>query len=577
MIQYTITNSISGAIVADFSQRVQNLGFASTTRGMAECTGFIPMQAIEAFGLYDAIGILRVRVVDSSSGAVYDGRVEDVAIAGDGVTITALGYSRALSDAPYTALWSDSRVSGWAPITTSNVATRTPERYQMDTNNRLFIAPQKNATYANTGFLGEYQLSSPDGGARKIIGVSFDYEMLMPANWQLVVDSWSNAWAQTVITTINASGALQTGGLNLTFAGNDRVGIGLYYNAVAAVYAGETGANYLKITNVRVVTSTANRINTTLGTAIAAGTRTVTPGSMARIYIGQNLQIGGAVSESVTVTAITGSTFTAVFAQAHLAADTVQAHVIYADEIADDLIAATSALNSSQLSSSLLLTNSPALDLGNETYQDRQPADILDYLAGLGDSAGNKWEWGVDLFQRLYFRQQSTANRTWYIEISDLNITRVLDQLTNSVYAVYADASGRALRTAPTSDPGSVARYGLTRRVALAVSTTSAAQAGLQQAVALGDGAEPKPQSGITIDRVFDGAGQRWPLWYVQAGDTVVIFNLSPTISIAIDRIRSFRLARAEYQFDSDTLTLEPETPLPSLDALLAKIAAGVQ
>lgn len=64
-------------------------------------------------------------------------------------------------------------------------------------------------------------------------------------------------------------------------------------------------------------------VATTLGTSIAAGARTVTPGSMSWIYVGAKLIIGGA-TEIVVVTATSATTFDAVFASAHLAADTVK-------------------------------------------------------------------------------------------------------------------------------------------------------------------------------------------------------------------------------------------------------------
>lgn len=68
-------------------------------------------------------------------------------------------------------------------------------------------------------------------------------------------------------------------------------------------------------------------VNTTLGTAVAAGSQTVTPGSMAGIYVGAFLVIDyeQAGAEQVTVTAVTATTFTAVFANAHGATASVQA------------------------------------------------------------------------------------------------------------------------------------------------------------------------------------------------------------------------------------------------------------
>lgn len=65
-------------------------------------------------------------------------------------------------------------------------------------------------------------------------------------------------------------------------------------------------------------------ISTTLGTVIVAGVRTVTPASMAGIYPGRRLSIGGA-SEVIVVTSVTVTTFTATFANAHGSSDSVTA------------------------------------------------------------------------------------------------------------------------------------------------------------------------------------------------------------------------------------------------------------
>jgi hypothetical protein len=65
-------------------------------------------------------------------------------------------------------------------------------------------------------------------------------------------------------------------------------------------------------------------VDTTLGSMISAGTREVTPASMNGIYIGRLLTIGG-TAENVTVTAVTRTTFTAVFANSHDSTDAVTA------------------------------------------------------------------------------------------------------------------------------------------------------------------------------------------------------------------------------------------------------------
>lgn len=65
-------------------------------------------------------------------------------------------------------------------------------------------------------------------------------------------------------------------------------------------------------------------VSTTLGTVVTAGTHTVTPGSMLSIFAGAQLIVGTGVTEEViTVTAVTTTTFTATFANAHAASDAV--------------------------------------------------------------------------------------------------------------------------------------------------------------------------------------------------------------------------------------------------------------
>jgi hypothetical protein len=587
MIQYAIYTSYGGALIGDYSHKASGVAFATNERGFAECTAFLSLSMQESFDLFDIAGTPYVQCF--AGGVLFGGRLEDRDLTDGGVTITALGYSRALSDAPYTALWSATQVSAWYAATDRELTNAGPSRFQIDTNNRLFIAPQLNATYANAGanfMIGGLVFDLPSGASRNANagGIQFSYDTNTPLNWVTRLQT-ANAAGTLIGTewTLNSTGAQATGAIFLHALGGNptRFIFQLFYNAAAAAYAGETGAAYLKITNLRITTGRAHEVNTgwSLPAGPVTGVQTVTPTSMAGIYLGQQLvcRQGTVNGEIVTVTAITSTTFTATFTKTMQAGVTIQACQVYADDIADDLLSVTDTLNSTQISSDTALIASPGLDLLNEVYEDQLPSDILDYLAGIGDTSGNQWEWGVGDNQRLYFRRQGSAARTWYIDVSAIDVQRLLDALSNSVYAVYQDTANRTLRAAATSDAASVARYGVTRRQALSVSSTSTVQAAAQQAAALADGKDPKPRSGVVIDKVFDANGARWPLWSVAAGDTVIIRNLAPTLSTSIDRIRVFRLSRASYDVDSDTLTIEPETPRPSLEALLAQLAAGVQ
>lgn len=582
-LQYATEASPGGALVSDDSNRASSLSYATNIHGFAELRAHVPLALSEAFLRFDRAGLPHQRLSDGPE-VVYEGRLEDVAISGDGMNATALGYSRAFSDSPYTALWSMVDVGAWRPLRGDEVAARKPELYQMDTNNRIQIALTKGTTYLNNADVGAMLFQKPEGGSRQIIGLSFDAIVNLPSNWQFIFDTWQSGFTGAGGALIVAgTGGSQTISKVYTFAGCDYIDLSVY-NGSGVNYTEtlETGVNHVTLTNVRLVTATTNMVNTTITIAQLAGNNvTCTVGSTANMYVGQRLHIGvpAALGETVIVEQIlSGTQFVADFTAAAAAGVNVQAFVIYADEIVKDLVSVTNALNATQLSSSVTRIQSPAVDLFNESYEDKLPSDILTYLIGLGDNqtVPRMWEWAVWENRVLSFQPRGYAARTWYIDLSAPNIERTLNALANSVYATYQEAGGRVLRTAISADAPSIARYGVTRRKMIAVSSTSATQAGVQVAAALADDKDPIPRASITTDAIFDQNGARWPLTAVRAGDTVVERNLPPTLSTAIDRVRTFRLIRTELDLFTNMLSMEPESPLPTLDSLLARLSAGL-
>lgn len=120
-----------------------------------------------------------------------------------------------------------------------------------------------------------------------------------------------------------------------TGASNGGTGSTLYWNGAAGgVMLILLGACNTTVDNMEfngnntalydVVVTATNVINTTLGTTVAVGSHTVTPGSMANITVGTFLNVDtGTNFEIVTVTATTGTTFTATFKKAHTSAASV--------------------------------------------------------------------------------------------------------------------------------------------------------------------------------------------------------------------------------------------------------------
>lgn len=518
--------------------------------------------------------------VGAGGAVIADARVEDISIDDQGVTVQALGRWRALRDVPYTALWSDTTHTRWRPTAHGEVVNRTPDRYGFDTGENLFITLKKGASYANNSGVGSLVYLPPDRTSRQINGLQIGYRILLPANWTFRIVAYGGSpgaftVGPVIVGPITATGSLQTIGTFTTFTATTYLAIEIF-NSTGALYTNvqEDGDFYVVVDYIRLVTVNSNTINTTLGTAVAApGTQAVTPGSMAGIYVGQTLNIGGANPEAVTVASITATTFTATFARTHLAADSLRAFLLYASDIAPALVAEVNTANAGALSTSNALIQLSGLDLLDQVYEDADMGEILTTLASLGDSSGQRYEVGVD-GSTLYFRPVGDAAQAWYVDASELQVQQTLDQLYNSVYATYQDANGRTLRTASQSDTASITRYGLTRRRAIPANTSNATLAVRVAQTARDDTKNPIPRASLRFPRVYTATGAQAPLWQVRNGDTITIRNLPPVAGAAVDLIRTFRVFDCEYDAAGDALSVTPETPLPLLEYLLARQAA---
>lgn len=509
-----IYESPTGPLVYAGMSRVHGLRFATNEHGFSGLTCEIEMSLLDSFYLYDRNGMLHVAVL-SNSVVIWEGRLEDVSITNGGVRLGAFGYWRALSDAPYTALWSSTRYDAWEVMSPTADGGFLPDRYELDHNQRLYVAPVKNSTLGTSGATvkaGGHAFVAPHNAAQKIRAITFTYSLMAASPWTAVLSRYTftpgGAWTWlSNVWTLEGNGSLQTGTTTQTFSECDAVVLWLLYNSADAVFGGETGSTYFACTNVR-----------------AQGTTSAS---------------------------------------------------VYADEIARALVAFINGINSTQLQSSTALIESPSVDLQNAIYEDEYPADILTRLAGYGDASGNTWEVGVWEDKYLHFRERGSQGRTWYVDAADLEVDRSMAELYNSAYAVYQEASGRSLRTSTSAASTQVSRYGITRRAAVGVSTTGSAQAGYYRDTFLTDKKDAKPRVGIKVSAIYDAAGGRWPLWAPRSGDTVVIRNLPPTLSSEIDKIRTFRILETEYDADSDTIEITPEAPRPALDVLVARQGAA--
>jgi hypothetical protein len=245
---------------------------------------------------------------------------------------------------------------------------------------------------------------------------------------------------------------------------------------------------------------------------------------------------------------------------------------VLASTIANRMIATINSVNPSQLASDAALIEATSVDLKDEIYEDTYPAAILDRLALL-----HTYEWGVWEGHRLHFRPKGSAGQHWFVDVVQiLELQRSLENIRNSAYGVYRSADGKTLRTAAANDSNSQGRYGVVRRGFVNVQTTSATEAQTHRDAWLADRATLAMRARILFDRLYDAAGSEMPLYAVRAGDKVTMRNLPPTLSTAVDRIRTFVVGETSYDAAADRIDIAPSDPVPTLVTLVARREARV-
>lgn len=499
--------------LADWSYIIQGLQFETDEHGFGFLSAFVPMTPFEAFRFYSEVTVPHL-VVSDGAFAAYEGRVEDISIVDGGIQIGAYGYWRAMFDTPYTSAWTDTRYKEWEIIGEDDSSLRTPAKYYMDNNKRLYISLRQGETYSNNADYGAWYYEVPDNSRKDATRLEYDYDITLPTNWKLIISSFATGFASGVLeaTVATGDGTNQTGSnqAEAITASKQIVSFSIL-NQTGGDYTntGETDDWYAKITNVRVMGST-----------------------------------GDASNE------------------------------MHADEIVNDLISAVNALNSTQLDDSTALVADPGVDLQDEVYEDLLPGDIAVRLAELGDGSTPplRYETGVWEDLQLYFRERGSAAQDWYTELSSLSISGTIDTVFNSVYAIYKDGKNFNRRTADGDDTPSQKRYGITRKTSVEVKTTSSTQAAITRDAILDDSKEITPQGSIFISSITGATGGPFPLYLVRAGDTITVRNLPPIDSSTVDKIRKFTIKRTRYSVDDNILEVIPELDPPSLDVLVANV-----
>lgn len=565
----------SGKPLVNLSRRATSCVMEFDLHGEASLSATVRMPRLaEQFRYYDHEAGLDLVLTDMGR-EVWRGRLEEPTVASNGFRLVAYGTWRATSDTLHTAMWSDTRFGSWR--VEEPASNWVSARWEMDNKLRLSIAPQKNAAYTFGMRSGSWRYLQPFGGSRQVLNVAFDYAVLASANFRADLDAYNEGFVSgSGLWSLTGTGSSLIGSQCIPLASaRDFVGLSMVcINGAGYTYPGETGAEYVRISNLRI-TTVPLAVSTTLSANASSGATSIALSSAteaAKVRVGMALYIGNATTpERVTVNSVSGTTIgISALAAAKVSGDTVRAQAVRSTDIAAGLITEMSSTNPSFVRSIGRLPASTA-DYSDETYLDTHPAKIFDALAFAEDRVAIARNGTVGFRTKT----DSRYTNTWYVDATDLEISRLLDSVRNRLYAIYSDPNDRTLRqdktAAANNNRPSQRRYGVIREGSLGVSTTSATIAAEQTALRLADTADPAPKIQVAFERLRTRSGQRVRPTQVRGGDILVIRNLSRSLSSSIDQIASFRIAR----YTLDVMTLKPgveaEVPPDSLEQLLAQ------
>lgn len=553
-LQLAVLDGPRGHVLADWSFAVRALQVAEGGHGYESMSAEIIMSRLQALRWARRRRLMWARV---SSGAVviWEGRVEDMGASDYGLKIQGFGLWRQFSDWVYTRAWSAVGYGRWRAATADDGADYLPDRFEIDNNNRIYIAPREGETF-DDGVVGALVIESPAGGLMGWRAFECDYIFIAPTGWRMEITADA-----TVIFALDSSGVDLTGAFATTFDESTTVAVRMFYNSgTPTTMAVNTGDSYLRISNYRIASTPALVVDTTLTADVTApGSQAVTPASMVNIYVGQKLRVFGSFySETIIVTAITTTTFTAVFAQTHTAGDSVTAIGVGAETVLADMLEQHG--DETWLAAGQTFVDVPAgtLDIDDGWWEDMRQSDVLLELA---ERLGGRWRVGVGPWQMVFLRQL-TGGRAWVVDVDDLNLQQSVAGLVNEAYGLYQNGNGRRLVTATVRDEASVARHGFLRQGLIDSRGMSEGSANDLRDDLLDAKSAPPPRLSFAVVRVRTAVGGATAAkWQVRVGDTVTIANVPAALLVGGTDIFSFTVGRVLFDVVKNNLVIEPETP----------------
>jgi len=221
----------------------------------------------------------------------------------------------------------------------------------------------------------------------------------------------------------------------------------------------------------------------------------------------------------------------------------------------------------------------------------RYPGDLIEQLAALSDSSNNAWYFwlrsaplsGMTPNDPIpYFKAETSITQVYQCWREDmqpggLELMPSLRDLANDVRVMYRNSAGRQRQTASTTDADSISRYWRKERYDFDLGLATATAANQYRNLLLARYKDIVQSASFTVNTwAYDQYGGKWPLWRVIADFPVkwTVNDLIPDSTVlghTLDDKRTFITLAAEYDYDTNSLRIVPDTQDTRADALLAR------
>jgi hypothetical protein len=379
MIQIALYESYKGKLLFDFTFTSKDTEFSTNKYGFGYARFSISQKLddIQALFSLKSVGYI---FIGTAVKTYFEGRLEDIEIQDQFVTLTSFGYWRAFSDLQVNDLWSTTDLSAWQ-IIEGNIRGR-PESYATEnTGDTIKFSLQKNTLISGGTFTGAYLYTPSQSRLLDTIDLKYGYQ---------------------------------------TPSANSAVGVQRIVDRFTPYAA---NPNTYALTSSLTVTSVpVTATNMQCSGILLFFSSTVIPGTL---FIGE-----------------TGSFFTAFSGIRVGTTSTISGGRLYADEIMRYTLSGVYSLNPAQINPSTLGITSPLYDLKDVWFKDNTALEVVDFLLQYPDSQGNQYDFKIWENRQVYFKRKISP-RTWYITLGSINVSRTLKDYYNTINSRYTDTLRR--------------------------------------------------------------------------------------------------------------------------------------